>query len=245
MTEKNLKRILVTGATGYIGGRLVPRLLERGYEIRVFVRDGSRLQGRPWLGRVDIVEGDVLKPEDLPEALEGIDAAYYLIHNMSEKKGYRQQEILGARNFGSAANKAGVKRIIYLGGLGDPADDLAAHLRSRQATGRELAKHGVPVTEFRAAIIVGSGSMSFEMIRYLTERLPVMICPRWVYQKVQPIAIDDVLAYLSGALERPESTGKVIEIGGTDVIPYAEMIKTYARLRGLKRWLIPVPALTP
>jgi len=245
MAETKLKRILVTGATGYIGGRLVPRLLERGYEIRVFVRDASRLQGRPWLGRVDIVEGDVLKPEDLPEALKGIDAAYYLIHNMSEKKGYRQQEILGARNFGSAAKKAGVKRIIYLGGLGDPADDLAAHLRSRQATGQELAKHSVPVTEFRAAIIVGSGSMSFEMIRYLTERLPVMICPRWVYQKVQPIAVDDVLAYLSGALTTPKSVGKVIEIGGTDVIPYAEMMKTYARLRGLKRWLIPVPVLTP
>ncbi|MFO8035546.1 MAG: DUF2867 domain-containing protein [Anaerolineales bacterium] len=245
MMNATLPSILVTGATGYIGGRLVPRLLERGYQVRVFVRDAARLQGRPWKDQVEVVEGDVLHPEDLPKALQGIDAAYYLIHNMSEKKGYRQQEILAARNFSRAANAAGVQRILYLGGLGDPEDDLAPHLRSRQATGQELASHGVPVTEFRAAIIVGSGSMSFEMIRYLTERLPVMICPRWVYQQVQPIAVDDVLAYLTQALETPESVGKVIEIGGADVLPYADMMKTYARLRGLKRWLIPVPVLTP
>lgn len=245
MPETTQDFILVTGATGYIGGRLVPQLLERGYRVRVFVRDAARLQGRSWTGKVEVVEGDVLHPEDLPAAMEDIDAAYYLIHNMSEKKGYRRQEIIAARNFGQTAHRAGVKRMIYLGGLGDPDQDLAAHLESRQATGEELANHGVPVTEFRAAIVVGSGSMSFEMIRYLTERLPVMICPRWVYQKVQPIAVDDVLAYLGAALDTEESIGKVIEIGGSEVLPYAEMMKIYAQERGLKRWLIPVPVLTP
>ena len=245
MNDQRSDSILVTGATGYIGGRLIPLLLEQGYAVRVFVRDADRIQGRTWLGDVEIVEGDVLDPKTLPPALEGIDAAYYLIHNMSEEKGYRQQEIIAARNFGKTADAYDVDRIIYLGGLGNPQEDLAPHLRSRQATGEELAKHGVPVTEFRAAIIVGSGSMSFEMIRYLTERLPVMICPRWVYQNVQPIAVDDVLAYLTAALENPESLGKVIEIGGRDILPYAEMMKTYAHLRGLKRRLIPVPVLTP
>ncbi len=209
------------------------------------MRDADRIQGRAWLDDVDVVEGDVLDPETLPPALAGIDAAYYLIHNMSEERGYRRQEIIAARNFGKAAEQAQVDRIIYRGGLGDPQEDLAPHLRSRQATGEELANHGIPVTEFRAAIIVGSGSMSFEMIRYLTERLPVMICPRWVYQNVQPIAVDDVLAYLTAALEKPESLGKVIEIGGQDILPYAEMMKTYAHQRELKRLLIPVPVLTP
>jgi len=245
MKAESAASILVTGATGYIGGRLIPRLLDQGYMVRVFVRDADRIQGRSWLEHVDVVEGDVLDPETLPPALMGVDAAYYLIHNMSEEEGYRQQEIIAARNFGKAAKQAQVKRIIYLGGLGDPQEDLAPHLRSRQATGEELANHGVPVTEFRAAIIVGSGSMSFEMIRYLTERLPVMICPRWVYQNVQPIAVDDILDYLTAALEKPESLGKVIEVGGQDILSYAEMMKTYARLRDLKRWLIPVPVLTP
>lgn len=246
MTETQPYRsILVTGATGYVGGRLVPILLESGYQVRVFARDAVRLAGRSWVDTVEVLEGNVLNPDDLPPALDGIEVAYYLIHNMTERKGYREQELAAARNFGRAARAAGVQRIIYLGALGDPGTDLAAHLRSRQETGRVLAEGGVPVTEFRAAIIVGSGSISFEMIRYLTEKLPVMICPRWVYQQVQPISIEDVLAYLTAALTRPESSGKVIEIGGADRLPYAKMMTTYAEIRGLKRWLVPVPLLTP
>lgn len=237
--------ILVTGATGYVGGRLIPHLLEEGYQVRVFARDAVRLAGRSWVEQVDIIEGNVLDPETLPAAMEGMDAAYYLIHNMTEKTGYREQELKAAGNFGSAASQAGVKRIIYLGALGDPGADLAPHLQSRQQTGQALAEYGVPVTEFRAAIIVGAGSISFEMIRYLTEKLPVMICPRWVYQQVQPISIQDVLAYLLTALSSPESSGKIIEIGGSDQLPYAEMMLTYAELRGLKRRLFPVPVLTP
>ena len=239
------RTILVTGATGYVGGRLIPRLLDRDYQVRVFARDAVRLSGRPWVDKVEVLEGNVLNAEDLPPAMEGIDIAYYLIHNMTERQGYREQEFQAARNFGSAAKSAGVKRIIYLGALGDPGEDLARHLQSRQQTGQALADYGIPVTEFRAAIIVGSGSISFEMIRYLTEKLPIMICPRWVYQKVQPISIEDVLAYLLAALTTPESSGRVIEIGGSDQLPYAGMILTYADIRGLRRWLIPVPVLTP
>jgi uncharacterized protein YbjT (DUF2867 family)/uncharacterized protein YndB with AHSA1/START domain len=237
--------VLVTGATGYIGGRLVPALLEKGYAVRVFVRSPARLAGRSWVDRVDVVQGDVLVPETLGPALEGIQAAYYLIHSMQGSDDFHRRDLIAARNFSRAAHKAGVERIIYLGGLGDPEADLSEHLKSRQETGQALTESGVPVTEFRAAIIVGSGSISFEMIRYLTERLPVMICPQWVYTHVQPIAIADMLAYLTAALETPESVGKIIEVGGADVLTYGEMMEGYAEMRDLKRWLIPVPVLTP
>jgi uncharacterized protein YbjT (DUF2867 family) len=237
--------ILVTGATGYIGGRLVPRLLEAGYRVRCLVRDARRIQGRPWSERVEVIEGDATRPETLPPALAGVWAAYYFIHSLSDTPNYRARDIDVARSFGQAAKAAGVERIIYLGGLGDPATNLSVHLRSRQETGAALAESGVPVTEFRAAIIVGSGSLSFEMIRHLTERLPVMICPRWVFTRIQPIAIGDVLTYLVAALGTPESAGRVIEIGGADVVSYGDMMKGYARVRGLRRLLIPVPVLTP
>ncbi len=237
--------ILVSGATGYVGGRLVPRLLDAGRRVRVLVRDPRRLEGRDWAARVDVATGDVLRPESLDDALTGVDVAYYLIHSMARGEGYRERDLTAARAFAGAAARAGVRRIVYLGGLGDPAADLSKHLRSRQETGEALREAGVPVTEFRAAVVVGSGSISFEMIRYLTERLPVMICPQWVYTRVQPIAVDDLLRYLVAALDAPESAGRVVEIGGADVLTYGDMMRGYARARGLRRRLQPVPVLTP
>jgi uncharacterized protein YbjT (DUF2867 family) len=237
--------VLVTGATGYIGGRLVPRLLEAGYRVRCLVRDPARLQGRPWLNQVELHSGDCLRPETLPAAMAGADAAFYLVHSMAAGRDFERRDVAASRHFAAAAQAGGVRRILYLGGLGDPETDLSEHLRSRQHTGAALRESGVPVTEFRAAVIVGSGSLSFEIIRYLTERLPVMICPRWLYTRAQPIAIRNVLDYLVTALETPASIGQVIEIGGADVLTYGDMLRGYARARGLKRWLVPVPVLTP
>ena len=237
--------VLVTGATGYIGGRLVPRLLEAGVRVRCLVRDVSRLQGRPWRGQVELVEGDVLQAGSLTAAMDGVAAAHYLVHSLGAGPAFSERDVQAARNFGTAARAAGVGRIIYLGGLGDPATALSAHLRSRQLTGDALRECGLSVTEFRAGVIVGSGSLSFEMIRYLTERVPVMICPRWVYTRIQPIAVRNVLDYLTDALRVPASAGRIIEIGGADVITYGEMLTFYAEVRGLRRWLVPVPVLTP
>lgn len=243
MTE--LPRIAVTGATGYIGGRLVPRLLDAGYPVRCLVRDARRLDGRPWRSRVELAEADPLRPETLPVALAGVDIAYYLIHSMAGGRDFAARDLEAARHFAAAARDAGVQRIVYVGGLGDPAGDLSHHLRSRQETGEALRTAGVPVTEFRAGVIVGSGSLSFEMIRYLTERVPVMVCPRWVYTRTQPIAIRNVLEYLLGALRQPASAGRIIEIGGSDVVTYGDMMRLYAEVRGLRRRLVPVPVLTP
>lgn len=245
MSDFQAQLILVTGATGYIGGRLVPRLLAAGYRVRCLVRDPDRLQGRPWRDQVEVVYGDVLKPETLPGALQDVAVAYYMIHSMKSSADFHGRDLTAARNFSAAAQQAGVQRIVYLGGLSDPHKELSEHLRSRQQTGDALREAGLPVTEFQAAAIIGSGSLSFEMVRYLTERLPVMICPRWVYTRTQPIAVNDVLNYLITALEVPESAGQVIEIGGAEVLTYGEMIQGYARERGLRRTLLSVPVLTP
>jgi uncharacterized protein YbjT (DUF2867 family) len=187
----------------------------------------------------------VLQTEGLIAAMHDVEIAYYLIHSMRDNAEFSQRDIQAAKNFANAAKTAGVKRIIYLGGLGDPQAKLSEHLQSRQETGTTLRQAGVPVTEFRAGMIVGSGSLSFEMLRQLTERLPVMVCPRWVFTRTHPIAIGDVLSYLVAAIEVPESAGEIVEIGGADVLTYAEMMQEYARIRGLRRMLIPVPVLTP
>jgi len=239
------KLILVTGATGYVGGRLVPRLLAAGYRVRCLVRDPARLQGRAWLNQVELASGDVLQPASLVAAMREVSVVYYLVHSLGGGGDFSERDLVAARNCASAAKSAGVERIIYLGGLGDPQANLSPHLRSRQETGAALREAGVPVTEFRAAVIVGSGSLSFEMIRYLTERLPVMICPKWVFTRIQPIAIRNVLDYLVAALDCPASSGRTLEIGGQDVITYAEMMSGYALARGLKRHLLAVPVLTP
>ncbi len=240
------KRILVTGVTGYVGGRLVPGLLEAGFTVRVLVRGGAeRLSGRPWVDDVEIVTGDVLMAESLASVFHDVDIAYYLIHSMGGHADFRKRDTSAAQNFANAAANAGVQRIIYLGGLGDPASNLSEHLRSRQETGNALSSTDLPVTEFRAGMVVGSGSLSFEMLRNLAERLPVMICPQWVYTRTQPIAIRDVLNYLVSAIDVPGSAGRVIEIGGAHALSSADMMKEYARLRGLKRFFLPVPWLSP
>jgi uncharacterized protein YbjT (DUF2867 family) len=236
-------RILIVGASGYIGGRLVPLLRSRGDDLVLMSRDARPLAARFPDARV--VAADLLDAATLAPALEGIDVAYYLAHSMGAgERGFAERDRRAARNFAQAAARAGVSRIVYLGGLGDDAADLSHHLASRHETGAELAAHGVPVTEFRAAVIIGSGSASFEILRHLTERLPVMITPRWVGTRCQPIGIRDVLDYLVGALDHPEAIG-IVEIGAPDVLSYGDMMLTYARLRGLRRLMIPVPVLTP
>jgi uncharacterized protein YbjT (DUF2867 family) len=238
-------RVLVTGATGYVGGRLVPRLLGQGHPVRCIARDPSRLAGRPWSSAgVEIVEGDLAEVGAADRALEGIDVAYYLIHSMNAGDAFRDLDLDMGYEFGVAAARAGVGKIIYLGGLGDPADVRSGHLASRHEVGRALADAGVPVVELRAAVIVGSGSASFEMIRYLTERLPIMIAPRWVETRCQPIGVRAVLEYLIEALEVPQAED-VYEIGGPDVLTYRDMMLGYAEVRGLRRVIIPFPVPHP
>src|SRR5512147_135929 len=241
----NSKLILVTGATGYVGGRLVPRLLDAGYRVRCLVRDPNRLQGRPWLKRVEVVQGDALVEGTLPEAMKDVSVAYYLIHGKQGGQINANRDLEVARNFADAAGAAGIERIIYLGELVDPTSDLSPYLRSRHETGYILRYSSVPVTEFRAGMIVGSGSVLFEMVRYLGEREPLLVCPAWFFSEAQPIAIRDALSYLIDALKVPESAGRMIEIGGPTRLTYADMLLEYAKERGLKRTLIRTPFYAP
>jgi uncharacterized protein YbjT (DUF2867 family) len=236
--------VLLTGATGYIGGLLLPRLHARAHRVRCLARRPARLQGRVPPG-TEIVAGDCLDGESLDRAMDGIDVAFYLVHSMAGAASFEETDREAARRFGDAAARAGVRRIVYLGGLGDNRDDLSPHLRSRRETGDTLRASGVPVTELRCSIVIGAGSLSFEMVRALVERLPVMICPKWVSVSAQPIGIEDVLGYLVAAAESEDGAGAVCEIGGPDVVSYGDIMREYARQRGLRRWLIPVPVLTP
>jgi uncharacterized protein YbjT (DUF2867 family) len=237
--------ILLTGASGYVGGRLLPLLEAKGYSVRCLARHPEVL--RPRIGAsTEIVQGDVLDRPSLDAAMKGVDTAFYLVHSMGATGPFEEADRAAARNFGDAATASGVRRIIYLGGLGsEDNEELSPHLRSRQEVGEILRQSGVPVLEFRASIVIGSGSLSFEMIRSLVERLPIMITPKWVNVIAQPIAIDDLLAYLMAALDRPIDQHRIYEIGGADRVTYADIMRVYARNRGLRIRMIAVPLLTP
>ena len=237
------KLILVTGATGYIASRLIPRLLDSGYHVRCLARDPLRLQGRSWFNQVDIFQADVTTPESLVHAFDGVDTAYYLIHNMSAGHWYTKIELDGARNFAFAAETAGIQHIIYLGGLADPEQHIAPHMRSRIETGKVLRAGKVPVTEFRAGVITGSGSISFEMIRFMTELFPIVPGPMWMKNKSQPIAVQNVIDYLFAALTNPNGRGGVFEIGGPNITIYGDLMLRYANARGLKRKMFLLPGI--
>ena len=235
--------ILVTGSTGYIASRLIPRLLNAGYRVRCLARDPRRLYGRSWFPSVEVIQGDVTVPSTLHAAMDGVHMAYYLIHNMSHGHGYTSLELDSARAFASTAADAGVEHIVYLGGLADPEQHIAPHMRSRIETGRVLREGKVPVTEFRAGVIAGSGSISFEMIRFMTELFPVVPGPLWMKNRSQPIAMQNVIDYLFAALTNPNGRGGVFEIGGPDIAEYRDLMMRYAQIRGLKRRMILIPGI--
>jgi uncharacterized protein YbjT (DUF2867 family) len=235
--------ILIAGATGYVGGALIKPLLSEGYRVRCLARRPEALADSGL--SVEVVRGDVLDAVSVRAAMAGVHTAYYLVHSMASSESFEEQDRAAARNFANAAREADIQRIIYLGGLGHEQDELSPHLRSRHEVGEILKSTGVPVIEFRASVVIGSGSLSFEMIRALVERLPVMIAPRWVSVAAQPIAIADLLSYLVAALDLPPNEGGIFEIGGADLVSYGGLMKEYARQRGLKRLVISVPFLTP
>ena len=243
--------ILLTGPTGFIGGRLLYALDQEGFRVRCLVRLSERLEiRRPMKGEPEVAYADLLQLETLPPVMEGMDAAYYLVHSMGgrsiqETKAFAERDRRCARNFLKAAEEAGLKRIIYLGGLGETGDKLSKHLASRQEVAKILQSGRVETTALRAAVIIGAGGASFELLRYLVERLPVMMCPRWVNTRSQPIAVENVISYLVGCLREPATSGLTLDIGGPDIISYRKMMMIYARVRGLHRFIFTVPVLTP
>ena len=235
--------ILLTGATGCIGGRLLAALAARGHRVRCITRRPGALAARVGTG-ASVVYGDCLEPDSLIGPLAGVETAYYLVHSLGGSRDFEAQDRAAAQRFGAAARAAGVRRIVYVGGLGATAGP-SRHLRSRHETGVVLRASGVPVVELRSGIVIGSGSLSFELIRALVERLPIMICPSWVRTPTQPIALADLVAYLVAVLDLPHGDSRVFEVGGADVVSYGAIMREYARQRGLRRWLVPVPLLTP
>lgn len=238
--------VLVTGVTGYIGGRLVKELLEAGYAVRVLARSAERLRDYPWISKVEVAEGDASNFSEISAALKNIDVAYYLLHALNAPKDFEAAERHLANTFATAAKANKIKRIVYLGGIITPNQTLSAHLASRAETGEILRNSGVPTIELRAGVVIGSGSASFEMLRYLTERLPIMTTPKWVLNKIQPIAVRDVLRYLVGASGIDRKITGAFDVAGPDLFTYAEMMQQYAEVAGLRRRIIiPVPVLTP
>lgn len=242
--ESRPSRILLTGSSGYVGGLLLKRLESLNHRVRCLSRNPEKMG--PIAPKTELAKGDLLDAKTLEPAMVDVHTAYYLVHSMGYSEDFREADRKAARNFGAAAKKAGVQRIIYLGGLGEESDsNLSPHLRSRHEVGEILRSCGVDTIEFRASAVLGVGSLSFEMIRSLTNRLPVMICPKWLSTPTQPIAIDDLLDYLIEALDLPPNQNRIFEIGGTDVVTYGQLIREYASQQGLRRWLISVPLLTP
>ncbi|WP_159044418.1 NAD(P)H-binding protein, partial [Streptomyces sp. NRRL B-24085] len=242
-------RCLVTGATGYIGGRLVPELLDAGHRVRCLARSPDRLRDHPWAGRAQVVAGDVTDAASVARALDGVDVAYYLVHAMGSGKDFEETDRRAARIFAEQAHAAGVRRIVHLSGLtpaGVPGHELSPHLRSRAEVARILLDSGVPATILRAAVVIGSGSASFEMLRYLTERLPVMVTPSWVHTRIQPVAVRDVLRALVAGATMPPDVDRAFDVGGPEVLTYRQMMLRYAAVAGLpRRVILPVPVLTP
>ena len=240
------KLCLVTGASGYIGGRLIPDLLAKGYRVRVLARNARRLQEHSWVKQVEVIEGDAFDTKVVEKALNGVDVAYYLMHSLMEKNDFESQEMKMADIFGKAASKQKVGRIVYLGGIVPAEAELSPHMSARANTGKILRESGVPTLELRAGIVIGSGSASFEMLRHLTERLPFMITPKWLNIRIQPIAVRDVLHYLVGAASVDKKVSGSFDIGGPDVFSYKTMMQKYAETAGLrKRIIVPVPVMTP
>lgn len=238
-------KILLTGSTGYIGGKLLDKLQTQGHHVRCLARSPEKLDGQV-SESTEVVTGDVLDQASLENALADIDLAYYLVHLMGAKQNFEEKDRKAAQNFAAAAKQQGVRRIIYMGGLGESSDpDLSPHLRSRQEVGRILRESGVETIEFRASVVIGYGSLSFDLVRSLTHRLPVMLCPKWLATPTQPIAVNDMLNYLLAAIDYPHGSSKVFEVGGRDVVTYGELIREYANQKGLKRVMISVPFLTP